>query len=173
MLDYMLSMFEPSTVLGTLTWGIIGGVLTSALLFLASALVLKVWVPWYQAVSYQGVDLSGTWAAEKGDAGTRFDYILNLEQKAHRLIGSLTIKKTIPAGAVGEGYVQGFEVTGSTWEGFVTLTMKSSNRRSLSFAASLLQIQDRGETMGGQLVYRSIAQGAVQAEGIAFRRQGA
>jgi hypothetical protein len=42
-----------------------------------------------------------------------------------------------PGGYLGD-YVQSFEVTGTTWEGFLTINMTSDDRRSLAFATSLL-----------------------------------
>jgi hypothetical protein len=79
-------------------------------------------------------------------------YSYQMKQDAHRLHGNMTLTKSgAPAGPRGD-YVQVFDISGSTWEGFLTLNMRSSDRKSLAFATSLLQIQDRGRSLVGQLV---------------------
>ncbi len=83
----------------------------------------------------------------------------------------MTINKTgAPPGPRGD-YVQSFDISGSTWEGFVTLNMRSTDRRSLSFATSLLQIADRGRSLVGQLVYRSSQIDQVSSEHVQWLRR--
>jgi hypothetical protein len=94
-----------------------------------------------------------------------------LTQHAHKLAGTKTLMKTgAPAGSLGS-YTQGFTVAGSTWEGFVTLNLRSDDPRTLSFATSLLQITDRGQSLIGLLVYRSSEHDQVESEPIHWRRQ--
>lgn len=57
-------MFDPSTVQGAVFWGIVSGVVTSALLALAGLLISKVLLPSYLEFVYQGVDLQGIWTYE-------------------------------------------------------------------------------------------------------------
>jgi hypothetical protein len=168
----MAPTLDPATVSGAVVWGIVAGVATSAILFLGSVFVAKVLIPWYQAITYQGVDLTGTWVHDKNLGGIRYDYVLTLTQRSHALAGNLILKKTGAPGPPAGDYVQAFDVVGSSWEGFVTLNMKSTNRRSLSFATTLLQIQNRGESLEGYLAYRASRGGTVGSEAITFTRQG-
>lgn len=161
---------DPSTVLGAVFWGVVAGILTSALLLLLGVLITNVLIPWYQALVYQGADLSGVWTSRQDLGGIQYSYTMTLKQSAHGLTGAMTITKSgAPPGPQGD-YVQGFDITGSTWEGFVTLNMRSTDRRSLSFATSLLQIADRGRSLVGQLVYRSSQVDQVAAEPVHWTR---
>lgn len=170
---YMLN-YDPSTITGALVWGVLAGILTTVLLLLLSQLFQKVVLPWYQSVVYKGIDLRGKWVAQKiFDEGVTYYYSMLLKQNAHSLTGSMTIiKMNSQAGPPGgqEDYVQGFEVTGVTWEGFVTLNMTSDDRRSLSFATSLLQVRNRGHNLAGHMAYRSSIVDQVDSEDITWTR---
>lgn len=62
-------------------WGVVVGIITSALLFTFGVLVAKVILPWYQSLIYGGVDLR--WLGEKIDSiGAKYRYDLSLYQNA-------------------------------------------------------------------------------------------
>src|SRR5689334_15488330 len=152
--------YDPSTVSGAIIWGIVAGVMTSAFLAALAAFFQKVLIPWYEVLVYKGVDLQGKWIAQKTYSnGISYHYSLLLKQSAHALEGSMTISKmNSPPSQGGQylgDYVQKFDVIGSTWEGFVTLNMTSDDRRSLSFATTLLQVTKRGAALSGHMAYRS------------------
>jgi hypothetical protein len=164
------SPFDPATASGAVLWGVVAGVLTAALLFGLGLIFTRIVIPWYQSIVYQGVDLSGLWVYRQNLSGIDYAYQMVLKQSAHRLKGNLTITKSgAPAGPRGD-YVQAFDISGSTWEGFLTLNMRSSDRKSLAFATSLLQIEDRGRSLAGQLVYRSSGSGQVGSEQVNWTR---
>jgi hypothetical protein len=161
------SSLDPSSVSGAVFWGVLAGVITSTVLFVLSQLFFKVLIPWYETIVYKGVDLRGEWIAQNIlSNGIQYNYRLVLEQKAHKLTGTMSITKSISP----DNYVQGFKVSGSTWEGFVTLAMESDNRKSLSFATSLLQITDRGDSLVGHIIYRSSQNDRVDSENIKWNR---
>ena len=161
---------DPATASGAVFWGVAAGVLTSGLLFTLGVVFTKIVVPWYQDLVYQGVDLSGLWVQHQNLSGIAYDYNMVLKQTAHCLRGTMTLTKSgAPPGPQGD-YVQGFDVSGSTWEGFVTLNMRSSDRRSLAFATTLLEIQNRGRSLSGVLAFRSSA-GQASAEPVTWIRQ--
>lgn len=166
---------DPSTVAGAIIWGIVAGALTSALLLLLGQVFTKVLIPWYQSIVYKGVDLRGRWTSQRTDRnGISYHYTLDLEQNAHDLKGNMTIAKmnsqpNPAAGLLGD-YVQSFTIDGGVWEGFVTLQMESTDRRSLSLATSLLQIRDRGQTLVGHMAYRSTRVDQVDSEDIVWSR---
>jgi len=170
-----LMNYDPSTITGAIVWGVVAGVLTTVLLLLFSQLFQKVVLPWYQNLVYKGIDLRDKWVAQKiFEAGITYHYTLILKQSAHSLTGSMTITKMNsqagpPGGHMGD-YVQGFEVNGVTWEGFVTLNMTSNDRRSLSFATSLLQVRNRGNSLVGHMAYRSSVVDKVDSEDITWTR---
>ncbi len=164
------SILDPATASGAVIWGVVAGVLTSAFLFTLGLVFTKIVIPWYQTIVYEGADVSGLWIYRQNLGGIDYSYQMVLKQDAHRLHGNMTLAKSgAPAGPRGD-YVQVFDISGSTWEGFLTLNMRSSDRKSLAFATSLLQIRDRGRSLVGQLVYRSANIGLVSSEQVSWPR---
>lgn len=172
---------EPATISGAVIWGVVAGVLTSAFLFLAGALARKVVIPWYLNLVYRGVDLQGKWIAsktygptQKYDQTLNYAYTLELRQNANELRGTMIISRRVtPSGGQStqvDDYTQGFQVNGSTWEGYVTLNMISDDRRSLSFVTSLLKVEGRGESLVGHMAYRSAQNDQVDSEHIKWTR---
>ena len=86
-------ILDPATASGAVFWGVAAGVLTSGLLFTLGVIFTKVVVPWYQALIYQGVDLSGLWVQHQNLGGIAYDYNMVLKQSAHGLKGTMTLTK--------------------------------------------------------------------------------
>ena len=163
-------MIDPASASGAVLWGVVAGILTTFLLFLFGLMFTQVIIPWYETLVYRGWDVSGLWVYRQNLGGVDYGYQMALKQHAHRLSGTMTITKSgAPAGPRGD-YVQTFGVSGTTWEGFLTLNMQSSDRKSLAFATSLLQVENRGRSMVGQLCYRSSGVGQVGSETIDWTR---
>lgn len=158
---------DPSTVYGAVFWGVVAGVLTSAMLFAFGVVTSKILLPWYQDLVYKGVDLRGLWVNEWDYAGARYRYHTSLNQNAHRLTGTTTITKS---GTAKDDYVINFDVTGSTWEGFVVLNLRSRDRKTLSFATALFKVKDRGKSLAGHLIFRSLTTDEVASEGAHWKR---
>ena len=77
------------TAIENVFWGVVAGIITSALLFVMGIVFAKLILPWYQALIYDGVDLRGSWVGEKLDsAGAKYRYELTLEQNAHKITGT-------------------------------------------------------------------------------------
>jgi hypothetical protein len=161
---------DPATISGVVIWGVVAGILASLVLLLAGVLFTKVFLPWYEGIRYKGWDVSGLWVFSQNTSGGSYSYQMILTQKAHALLGTMTIMKSgSPSGGSGD-YLQAFDITGTTWEGYVTLNLKSSDRKSVAFATSLLQMQDRGKIMAGQLVYRTSQVSQIDSETVTWTR---
>ena len=146
---------------------VIAGLITSALVFVLGVAFVKGAVPWYQRIIYDGVDLKGNWKEEKVLGPYKYTYSLVLEQNAHKLSGTMMLTKIGPGD---DGYVQPFAVEGSTWEGYVTLNLRSTEPKSLSFATSLLTVNDLGKYMTGHMAYRARDNNEVHSEEIVWER---
>lgn len=160
----MDKFFDPASASGAVLWGVVAGVLTTLLLFLFGLMVTQVLIPWYQALVYKGWDVSGRWLYRQNLGGIDYGYQMVLRQQAHHLNGTMTLTKSGALSGPRGDYVQTFDVSGTTWEGFLTLNMQSSDRKSLAFATSLLQVENRGRSMAGHLCYRSSGVGQVGSE---------
>jgi hypothetical protein len=146
--------------------GIFSGILTSALLFTLNRIFLEVVVPWYQQLIYEGVDLRDSWLYDrpKGDGVGKFR--LKLEQKAHNLSGQLTytsIEKDTES-------VISYLVSGTVWEGYVTLNLKSSDRRRIAFATTLLKVERGGQELKGWFCFRNFHTDQVSSTEILLTR---
>lgn len=162
-------MIDPSTISGAIIWGVVSGLATSALLLIFGLLLSKVALPAYLAFIYKGVDLRGIWTEERDlGSGAKFSIQLSLEQHAHKISGTGTLTKS---GGGASDYVQFFSIEGSTWEGFLVITMQSINRKSLSFVAGLLKVKSRGESLLGHWVYRAAYTDEAESEKLHLVRQ--
>ena len=159
---------DPASVQGAIVLGIVAGLLTSALLYVLSLVLQKIVLPWYADFVYDGVDLRGIWIREFDEHSAHYSVELSLDQSAHRITGTATFKKS---GTGAADYVQFFTVSGSTWEGFLVLTMKSTNRKSLSFVTGLFKVKDRGNALVGHWVYRAGRTDEAESESLLLRRQ--
>lgn len=147
--------------------GIVAGVLTSSLLAVLGVLVTRVVLPWYRDLVYRGIDLEGDWRSQIQEHGANYIYQLSLQQRAHDLSGTATITKF---GAGPEDYQDVFAITGFTWEGYVSLTLRSISRKRLSFANALLRTENRGGRLVGHWAYRSGRSDQVESERIVLER---
>ncbi|HEX6902158.1 MAG TPA: hypothetical protein VF789_20750 [Thermoanaerobaculia bacterium] len=160
---------DPSTISGAIIWGVVSGLATSALLVILGLLISRVALPAYLEFIYKGVDLRGVWIEERDlGSGARFSVQLSLEQRAHKVSGTGTLTKS---GTGKSDYVQFFSIEGSTWEGFLVITMRSTNRKSLSFVAGLLKVKGRGESLLGHWVYRAAYTDEAECEKLHLIRQ--
>jgi|GEM_PF-1087116 len=159
---------NPSTIEGAIIWGVVAGLGTSAVLFLLGLLATRVVLPWYEALIYKGVDLRGVWTSEYDAGNSHYSIQLSLQQSAHRINGTGSITKS---GSGMHDYVQFFAIDGSTWEGFLVLTMRSTNRKSLSFVAGLLKVKDRGKALVGHWVYRAGSSDEAETEALYLMRR--
>ncbi|ELB2885884.1 hypothetical protein QNE71_004574 [Vibrio alginolyticus] len=151
----------------TVFWGAIAGIVTTIVLAVISLVFKKGLIPWYQEIIYKGVDLKGNWLLrETYEDGVTYTCQLNLTQKAHKISGnaSMTVMNS------GHDYNQIFDIEGETWEGYLTLNMRSKNNTTLSFVAGLLKVEERGASLSGSWAYRGYDE-EVKQESIVFRRE--
>lgn len=151
----------------TVVWGAISGIVTTIALALLSFLFKKGIIPWYQKFIYKGVDLNGSWILkESGDGGITYTCHLNMSQIAHKVTGHASIAVINS----NHDYNQMFDVDGETWEGFLSINMRSKDNTTLSFVSGLLKVQERGAALSGSWSYRGF-DNDVKQELVVFRRE--
>lgn len=156
--------------LETVVLGIVSGILTTAILYLLALFLKQQLLPWYQGVSYKGVDINDTCICEiELEEGRKAKFEMTINQKAHNLSGDTTViqGKDIENPSL----VTNFKVEGTIWEGFVTLNMQSKDRKRLSYSTSLLQVINGGATLKGMYVYRSIRKDSINTVETTWRRK--
>ena len=131
---------------------VFSGVITAWIIFLLAQFFRKIVVPWYQAIRYEGVDINGTWKHEVATEISNGCLTLNFKQNAHRLTGSAHLKHT---SAEKEKELT-YTLEGSLWEGYASMTLKSSDRKRISFATLLVKVVQGGKQLEGAFSYRNI-----------------
>ena len=78
--------------------GILAGILTAGILVLATYLIKKILIPWYQTVVYRGIIITGTWHAvldpKVTSADRRIENDMKVTQKGHIVRGVMTKRTT-------------------------------------------------------------------------------
>ncbi|MEQ1813250.1 MAG: hypothetical protein ABL860_02200 [Candidatus Nitrotoga sp.] len=132
--------------------GVLSGTLTAALLYVTHALWVKVVFPWYQAIRYQGADISGRWGAKQTfEDKSENNFSLVLKQNAHVITGSLQLTYQSPE----KNFNFDYTVNGEYWEGYLNLSCRSKDRRVYSQASMLVKITSGGTGMFGQFSFRN------------------
>jgi len=162
-------VIDPSTVSGAVVWGVVSGLATSALLVVLGLFFTKVVLPAYVSFIYKGVDLEGIWTEERIiSQGEHFSIQISMRQHAHKVMGTASLTKS---GSGVKDYVQFFDLEGFTWEGFLVITMRSTNRKSLSFVSGLFKVKGRGDELLGHWVYRAAFTDEAESERVHLLRQ--
>ena len=154
----------------TIVLGVVSGILTTATLYLISLLFRNHVIPWYQNITYKGVDISGTWVYEvKNNGENKAKFEMTLNQKSHNLTGDATIIQGTDLQA--PSTITNLKVNGGIWEGYITINMQSKDRTRLSYSTSLLRVLNGGLTLKGSYTYRSIQTEEIESEQMVWRRK--
>lgn len=120
--------------------------------------VLPLWRRW----RYRGVNISGGWkglgCASVPTAGEWTELGLTLEQQTHDVRGLLWIRH-FSGGRRAEMQVP---LAGRISEGWVTLAPSPAKEGPGALATAVLEIQGRGASLNGQLLYRDAQTNAIQ-----------
>jgi hypothetical protein len=134
--------------------GIITGILTTGLLFIAKTLWDTKLKPILEEIRYKGVKVDGKWGARSEDAEkkTTSEITLFLEQSAYSLEGICYVKVTSPQNS----FNLANKTQGKIWEGYVVLSFTPLDRRVTSIATALFKIGGGGINLVGQYAFRNV-----------------
>ena len=151
-------MATAPTIVQSIAIGVASGILTSVAVALFLILIKKLLVPWYQSVTYSGINLSGTWYAVDPTMAQRIEITLN--QTAKHIKGRATFVH-IPDDEANEGPAsyeptRTFNLTGITQDRFVALTLRHADTNRLGINCYLLEVIGDGRCMAGYFSFYSI-----------------
>ena len=128
--------------------GVASGVLTTALIYLAVTVFRLIVVPWYRALRYRGLNISGQWkeTVRYGDVTDLVTF--DLTQHEQDVSGLMHVVKLYPRMEGDESKV--FEISGSFVDGYLLLHARSQDRTKQSFATFLLKVVGDGQRLSGQ-----------------------
>lgn len=153
--------------------GIVTGILTTVLIFLARNFWTTKIVPFLEKTRYQGVMLAGQWygTSENTDEeqGEIFwnEATLFLDQNAHDLSGLFIFKFKNSE----KDFVLDFNVRGYIWEGYVTLNFTPKDRRVTSYATALLKLHSGGCMLVGGWLFRNVNEEYVAHTALSLGRE--
>ena len=127
--------------------GVVSGILTSAVLFLAARLFNVIVLPWYREIVYRGIDIGGIWENRMELTGAMQTMKINLRQKADQISGTATISKSYGSG--GASSEEAFTVNGNVSDRLFSATMRPTDPQRLGLAILLLEVVGDGRKMVG------------------------
>jgi hypothetical protein len=156
----------------SLVIGIVSGILTSALIFLAVQIFRKIIIPWYQSIVYQGLIIDGEWKVFFQTPGVlqAQDIILNLTQKAHRLEGTATYIIMKEEARKWSEQVKTFHLEGRIADRFVVLTLRHTERNRIGVGTLLIEIIGDGRIMSGQITTYDVGASKIFSDECILRR---
>lgn len=134
--------------------GIVVGIITSALMYLAKVFWDNKVTPFLRATRYQGVKIDGPWIGKSKDDNHESEVRLFLNQNAHELQGSMLFSFKSKE----KEFTIDFNVNGYMWEGYITLNFLPKDKRVTSYATALLKLHGGGGVLVGQFSFRNVEQ---------------
>jgi len=157
-------------IVETVVLGVVSGVCTTAILYLAGLLAKNHVLPWYQKLTYKGVDINGTWVTTvTSSSGIHGQMEMTIKQNAHDLKGDATIVQG--KDLENPSQVTNLSIYGHMWEGFITLNQQSKDRTRLSYSTSLLQVLNGGLRLKGIYCFRSIQTDNIESLEVVWGRK--
>jgi hypothetical protein len=144
--------------------GVVSGVLTSALLFIAAKLFENTIMPAIRRVIYRGVDISGSWYWENrfGSAAK-----MEIKQYADRLNGTYTYVN--PTTSV----IKTYEIKGGIQDRFVQLSLRSNDQQKLGVLSYVFEVVGDGCELRGCSSFYSTNSHEIASEQESFFRDAA
>ena len=145
----------------TIFWGILTGVLASALITLIATGFNHVVIPWYRKLIYTGADISGTWKSMQEDNGIKESLVMEIFQKAENIDCLLTITKQITQDEI---ELKTIKLKGVFQNRFLALNGKNTNRQHLGVNVILLELVCGGKKMIGYETWYSTYSNKIESE---------
>jgi hypothetical protein len=132
--------------------GVISGIATTVLIYIAKKFWSEVLLPLYQNYRYQGADISGSWFTEYNTEEPAFKstFSVVLKQNAHKITGSMHFTYE----AEDRKFNIDYNLSGEYWEGYINLTCRSKDRKTFSHGSMFLKLINNGSGLLGQFNFR-------------------
>jgi len=127
--------------------GVVSGLITGLIAFAVSTAIRRVVVPWYRQVTYNGVQISGTWQLEVSEPAHGREVTLEISQRGDIVDGVSTHMLKEQFNNVDR--VRTYKVSGTISDRFLVLNGRSTDARRLGAMTVLLEIVGDGQAMEG------------------------
>jgi len=127
--------------------GVISGIITSILIFGLAQIFMKIVIPWYRSIIYNGYKVDGTWEIIYASPSIRRNVSFALTQKASKISG---ISTHILKDRNMEGdYIKEYSLSGELKDGFMYLIVNHSDKKRIGIGTVMLKIIADGQKMEG------------------------
>lgn len=131
----------------SLVIGIVSGIITTALIYLAVLIFRRIVIPWYQGIVYKGIDVGGEWRVLSPNI-EGIDMFLTLDQNAYRLKGTLTLT-TKEGDELQIDRIRTYRIEGSVSNRFIVAILSRIEKNRIGIGTLLFEVVGDGQTMKG------------------------
>jgi hypothetical protein len=131
------------------------GIFSYAIIQLFVFVFMNLFLPWYQSVRYNGLDISGEWTTEETylESGYKYETTIIINQKANKITGESISnirkeKKHLK--------MKTFKINGVFYNGFLIMTAINKNPKRMGFASYLLQVKSGGSKLIGKTIWYDV-----------------
>lgn len=127
------------------TSGVVSGLVTSVIILLATQGYAKIVRPWFEELVYRDVRIEGRWNGTFDDI-PGYEEVVEIEQAAHRVKGTINIVKGVDAGSL-------YHFKGTFKNLILTATYSGVSRASLDRGSLAVRLSQNGRCLEGQYAY--------------------
>ncbi len=139
-----------NNIILTIFIGVLSGILTSILIWIAIKTVRNILIPWYQQTIYRGINISGIWTAKhEFVGGVVSTQILEISQKGHSIKGTLISNNKSKSREEETAY---YFISGEIFDNFVDIEYNIRDKKYIGRGSLLLKVKNGGDTLEGGVV---------------------
>jgi len=154
----------------SIIFGIVSGILASAILFLMTEFFRNIAIPWYRRIIYNGIDISGKWFSKKTNpSGNVEDSTMIIKQQADMITCTINIAKKSSGDSHAE--IKTYEISGTLRDRFLEISGRNSDSQSIGVHSELLEVFGDGKTMQGYNMWYSVTNKTIQSSDVIWKRQ--
>jgi hypothetical protein len=156
-----------ASIQSTIFLSVLSGIITSTFIYLLIAFSKRVVIPWYQEITYKGVDICGTWYG-KVEGGLQ-GITLDLHQSANQVTGTATLATEKIMGGHFEP-LRIFALHGSIQDRFISLFANHRDKQRLGINSYLLEVIGDGRKLKGIFTYYSVTTSRIVSDELILMR---
>ena len=146
---------EPSHSFGEIFFGVLIGLIVSAVIYSIKVVCDKVILPWRQDKVYSGIRIDADWSYSQDEKAADGEgllvngtWLVKLDQKAHIVSGEAQVTRNSTNGSASPEVFK-YDVTGHIYDRYVSLTMRGKNKKQIAHSNFLLELKNGGRKLVG------------------------
>ena len=149
--------------------GILSGISATILVHLIILYFNKIFLPWYQDLTYKGIDISGRWTTKIEHELNIDDIVMDIKQIQQNITGEIIVLKHNKSND--EKEIKNLHLFGKIIDGYILLQSYNKDTKYQSFLTHLLKISNGGNQIKGQNTFVDAHNGEILSDEILYTRQ--